>query len=32
MKYLDKFKDPLILLLLGSACLSVVVGQVTKFS
>ena len=28
LKFLDKFKDPLILLLLGSACLSVLVGQV----
>jgi hypothetical protein len=27
-KYFDKFKDPLILLLLGSAILSVLVGQV----
>jgi magnesium-transporting ATPase (P-type) len=27
MRYIDQFKDPLILLLLGSALLSVIVGQ-----
>lgn len=26
-KFLDSFKDPLILLLLGSACISVIMGQ-----
>lgn len=28
MRYLKQFKEPLILLLLGSACLSLLVGQV----